>query len=254
MKSNLDFLMYHTVPGGTHFDFHSHNCFELVYYVSGKGHMYIEQQSCPYEPGTITLTRPHLYHDERHDEESEILFIGFLYDDTPGLLNNGVYKDNSGVILSQLLQMKKEMQSPRGYHAEQMDLMTAQVVLELLRIGTQPQRKASNNKLRYAIRTLEENYLQSVDLHALATLSGYSFHRFRHLFKEETGLSPLSFVIEKRLGHARQLLTTSDRLISAIAMDCGFSTASQFGSMFKQKYDLSPSEYRLSSYARMSKK
>ncbi|WP_262675355.1 helix-turn-helix domain-containing protein [Paenibacillus sp. J5C2022] len=244
MLSSLDFLMHHTMPKDSYVDFHHHSCFEIVYYVRGTGEMVIERDSYRYGPGTISITRPKLYHDERHDEETEVIFIGFLHDDKPAQLTNGICHDQNGTVLPLMQRMKREMGTPGAFHAEQMNLLTGQVVMELLRLQHQPSAETVSSKLHYAIRALEENYLQSVDFHSLSDLTGYSYDRFRHLFKEQTGQSPLSFVIGKRLEHAVQLLLGTDDTISAIAQDCGFSTASQFGDMFKRQYQLSPSQYR----------
>ncbi|MFD0958680.1 helix-turn-helix domain-containing protein [Paenibacillus chungangensis] len=232
------------MPKDSYVDFHNHNCFEIVYYVRGTGEMMIEKDSYRYGPGTISMTRPKLYHDERHDEETEVIFIGFLHDDKPAHLTSGIFYDQNGTVLPIMQRMKRELGAPGAFHAEQMDLLTGQVVMELLRLQHQPAVETAGSKLHYAIRALEENYLHNVDFRSLSDLTGYSYDRFRHLFKEHTGLSPLNFVIGKRLEHARQLLISTDDTISAIAHDCGFSTASQFGDMFKRHFHLSPSQYR----------
>lgn len=244
MHCSLDFLMSHSMPKDSYVDFHNHSCFEIVYYVRGTGEVMIEMDAYRYGPGTISMTRPKLYHDERHDEETEVIFIGFLHDDKPARLVNGMFHDQNGNVLPLMQRMKREMEAPGTFHAEQMDLLTGQVVMELLRLQHQSAAGTAGSKLHYAIRALEETFLQTVDFRSLSNLTGYSYDRFRHLFKEHTGQSPLSFVIGKRLEHARQLLVGTENTISAIAQDCGFSTASQFGDMFKRQYQFSPSQYR----------
>lgn len=244
MNGHLKFLMYHTAPAHTRFDFHNHNCFELVYYIRGTGRMYIEQTPYDYKPQSLTLTRPHLMHDERHDEDTDVLFIGFDYDDDPKELRNGLYFDPAGTIYQLMLNMKQEMISAKAFQSHLMDLLVNQVVLELLRTESQSHRHFKNDKLVYAVRALDENYLYPINLGDLASVSGYSLDRFRHLFKEETGYSPLNYIFNKRLEYAQLLLRTTDQKISSIAMECAFSTPSQFCTMFKKRYVITPEEFR----------
>ncbi len=64
--------------------------------------------------------------------------------------------------------------------------------------------------------------------------SGYSYDHFRHMFKERTGLSPMNYIIDKRIDYAKRLIVSTDMTLSTISQECGFSTSSQFSSMFRR--------------------
>jgi AraC-like DNA-binding protein len=132
----------------------------------------------------------------------------------------------------------------KAFQSHLMDLLVNQITLELLRTESQSLRHFKNDKLVYAVRAVEENYLNPINLADLASVSGYSLDRFRHIFKEETGSSPLNFIFNKRLEHAQLLLRTTDQKISSIAMDCAFSTSSQFCTMFKKQFGITPEQFR----------
>jgi AraC family transcriptional regulator, positive regulator of tynA and feaB len=59
---------------------------------------------------------------------------------------------------------------------------------------------------------------------------------------------PLSdFLIRRRLERAALLLRNEEyagQTVTAIALECGFSTASHFGDRFRQRFGMSPREYR----------
>lgn len=79
-------------------------------------------------------------------------------------------------------------------------------------------------------------------LQDLAKAAGYSPFHFHRLFLEAEGVTPRAFVEGRRLKNACDLLKAGFSITSA-AMDSGFSTASQFASVFKKKFEISPSEW-----------
>jgi len=78
----------------------------------------------------------------------------------------------------------------------------------------------------------------------LASLACLSVNGFIRLFREQTGQSPRSYVLESRLrGAALRLLHGSDS-IDTIAAELGFYDRSYFGKMFRRKYGVAPGRYR----------
>ena len=78
----------------------------------------------------------------------------------------------------------------------------------------------------------------------LAKINNYSLNHFRKLFREQTGCTPLEYLINVRLKIAAVLLRSTDKSILEIAGETGFETLSSFNRHFKQKYRLSPSRWR----------
>ena len=64
------------------------------------------------------------------------------------------------------------------------------------------------------------------------------------LFEREVGISYTKYCLGLRLERAEaQLLKTSEKIID-IALECGFENISYFNRAFKERYGVSPSEYR----------
>ncbi|WP_235886309.1 helix-turn-helix domain-containing protein [Paenibacillus cymbidii] len=164
-----------------------------------------------YSPHSLLLTEPEFYHDEEHYEATDVLYIGFTYDDTTVPLKNGLFFDDSSHLLLHLLErMKQVMIAQRPHYILQLNLLAGEIIIELSRLKYSAAKpKLWENKLIYAVKAIEENYIHPIDLHSLASLSGYSFERFRHIFKEETGYSPVQYIMSKRFAHAKQMLETS---------------------------------------------
>ena len=64
------------------------------------------------------------------------------------------------------------------------------------------------------------------------------------LFKQHVGMSPHHFVQHIRLQRAAQMLRQSSYSILHIALAVGFQSETHFGKAFKQKYDVTPGQYR----------
>ena len=65
-----------------------------------------------------------------------------------------------------------------------------------------------------------------------------------HAFKKYKGLSPINYLINRRLDEARHLLETTDYPVSKIALASGFSSQSYFSQVFRKELNMTPGEYR----------
>lgn len=66
------------------------------------------------------------------------------------------------------------------------------------------------------------------------------------LFKKEMNLSIVDYIHEVRLSAAAKALTEGNDSITEIALACGFKELSYFSRLFKEKYGITPRQYRSS--------
>ncbi len=79
---------------------------------------------------------------------------------------------------------------------------------------------------------------------SMAEMAGLSKQRFSHLFKEQLGKSPMSYIKELRLTTAaRKLLMNSDN-VSDIAYSVGYEDPNYFIREFKAAFGYTPNQYR----------
>ncbi len=98
---------------------------------------------------------------------------------------------------------------------------------------------------------IQNNYMQTLDIEALAKFSQMSTRNFSRRFKQATGETPVNYLQRIRLEQARELLQLSNLSIIDIAYRTGFNNASYFNSIFKKKFSLTPKEYRISLRAKL---
>ncbi len=113
--------------------------------------------------------------------------------------------------------------------------------------GEAPARDADIDREFYArFLKLVEGEMAKPDLNidTLASKMGIGRSQFYRKIKSLTNYSPVELLRKIRLTKARELLTTTDRSISEIAYEVGFSAPAYFTRVFREMFDESPSELR----------
>lgn len=95
-----------------------------------------------------------------------------------------------------------------------------------------------------AIRYIRENYAQTLSIGELASLVNLCNDTFIRIFKEEHGQTPFSYIMNFRITEALKLLSENKYSVSEIAAFTGFSSASYFTKVFREKLGLSPIKYK----------
>ncbi|WP_327295672.1 GlxA family transcriptional regulator [Streptomyces sp. NBC_01197] len=92
----------------------------------------------------------------------------------------------------------------------------------------------------WALQRLEE----PLTLPVLARHAGLSQRTFIRRFTEETGTTPLRWLLNARLSRARELLESTDHPVDRVASDCGLGTAANLRLHFRRALDTTPTAYR----------
>ncbi|WP_340020904.1 AraC family transcriptional regulator [Paenibacillus sp. FSL K6-1096] len=106
------------------------------------------------------------------------------------------------------------------------------------------------------IRYLSRNYRKPISLEELARQLNYSQQYISRKCKEQTGLSPLDYVIRFRMEDAKTLLAGTLATQQEIAAHVGYPDLMYFNRMFKKYAGITPGQYRkrygpsVSDYAR----
>ena len=102
-----------------------------------------------------------------------------------------------------------------------------------------------NRAIDYIVRNLAQP-LRLEDVSAAACFSRFHFHRVFHALMGET---LHEFVKRQRLERSLYLMSHAPkRSLTDVALDCGFSSSSDFSRSFKQHYGLPPSMFDLEAF------
>ncbi|WP_027927772.1 GlxA family transcriptional regulator [Amycolatopsis benzoatilytica] len=92
----------------------------------------------------------------------------------------------------------------------------------------------------WALRRLGE----PLSLRVLAQHAGVSQRTFMRRFADETGTTPLQWLLNARLGKARELLETTTQSVDEVARNCGLGTAVNLRQHFRRALGTTPTAYR----------
>jgi AraC family transcriptional regulator len=95
---------------------------------------------------------------------------------------------------------------------------------------------------------IDANLARKIDLPELAEAAGLSATWFVRRLQVATGLPPNQYVLSRRIGYAKRLLTETDLSIAAIAFDCGFAHQEHLTRTFRKFTGTTPGAYRKSHF------
>lgn len=93
-------------------------------------------------------------------------------------------------------------------------------------------------------QVMETNYMFNLSIGQFARMAHRSISAFKKEFTEYYGTSPGKWLTQKRLDHAKLLIETSRKSVSEVAFNSGFENLSHFSRIFKERYGLSPLQYK----------
>jgi AraC-like DNA-binding protein len=91
---------------------------------------------------------------------------------------------------------------------------------------------------------IRDYYTAAVTLADCAHEAGLSQWHLLRSFRDTFGETPKEFHIRLRLERAKHLLTVTDRSVTEICFDVGFSSLGTFSTLFKRQIGLSPKAFR----------
>ncbi len=112
----------------------------------------------------------------------------------------------------------------------------------------QPQPNADyqvdNRWVARALLLMEQNLSRPLSSDEIASRLSISKRQLERLFINDTGDSLQKFYRKIRLRYGLWLLQNTDRLITDVGQDCGFSDTAHFSRVFRQAFEKKPTDYR----------
>lgn len=88
------------------------------------------------------------------------------------------------------------------------------------------------------------NYGDDIKVSEMANMTNLSYSYFSRIFKQYMKKSFSEYLSYVRISNAEKILASTDKPITDVAMECGFSATSYFIKQFKQQKGISPKQYR----------
>ena len=216
------------------------------------------------DPGTVNLSPANFYASWESDGSSQAIAV-FLHEALLArvILENWGADPRSVEIVPQFLIRDPVIQaivtqlaveagndSPSGllYAESACEFLAHHLIQRYSTLSKTPVRPLGGlpaHRLRVVKNYIEENLGNSIALHELAGLACVSVRHFERAFRQSVGVPPHSYVLERRVSAARDLLLSHPKLnIEEIARKLGFSSPSHLSSAFVRRMGCSPGTFR----------
>ena len=242
---------WHSVP-------HTHNHTELFYIVGGKGQFLIEDQVFPVDVNNLVIINPNVTHteDSLNAQPLEYIVLGIDGIELATSANsNGHFcildHFESAEISSCLRNILREMEQKNTGYEDVCQAFMEILIIRLMRstslaVPPEPQVITGNRQCTSVKRYIDLHFKEALTLEQLAEDAHMSKYYLSHAFKREYGISPINYMISRRIEESKYLLTETDLSMSQIAQLLGFSSLSYFSQVFHRTQGVSPKEYRQS--------
>ena len=254
--------------GDWHSTLHTHACTEIFYVVGGSGKFNIEGKLLPVTTDDMVIVNPNVEHTEVSYNKRPLEYIvlgveGLEYSagedaDERWFMTN--MQNAREALLHALREMLREIEYKAvGYELICQDLLEVLILRLMRHAGLQflptktehrkPGRKPS--KECAAVRHYIDNHFkENINLDMLSELVHVNKYYMVHSFTKEYGISPINYLISRRIEESKYLLSDTDHSLSQISHMLGFSSPSYFSQSFRRLEGMSPMEFRRSSRSR----
>lgn len=237
---------------------HSHGCIELFYIVSGSGQFQIGELSLPVSAADLVVVNSNVDHTEfSHDQNPlEYIVLGFEgLEYSPGeeqdkdnryLLTH--VQEGQDFVLRDLRDILRELEEKRpGYNVICQNLLVS-LIIRLSRRNDASFLPASgrrpNRECSIVRRYIDGHFKENITLDQLAALVHVNKYYMSHSFSREYGVSPINYLISRRIEESKYLLTDTNHTLSQISHMLGFSSPSYFSQSFRRLVGTKPLAYR----------
>lgn len=101
-------------------------------------------------------------------------------------------------------------------------------------------------KIHLAKSILEENISISLSLVELSRRAGLNDFKLKKGFKEVFGTTVFSYLYEIRMNEAKKLIIKNEKTLAEVSLLCGYKFVQNFTKAFKDKFGVTPKEFRKS--------
>jgi transcriptional regulator GlxA family with amidase domain len=102
----------------------------------------------------------------------------------------------------------------------------------------------SGSELEPVLRWMADNCAEELNLDDIAQVAGMSTRTLNRRFREQTGSTPLQWLLRARVRQAQYLLETTGHPVERIASQTGFGSPTAFRERFRRVVGTSPNAYR----------
>lgn len=261
VSANLIYVSKARYEEDWHSTVHSHPFTELFYVVKGSGNFIIEGETYHVIENDLVIVNANVQHTESSKNANPLEYIVLGIEGLSLLLERTVhdehtsefysihnYRKSQDEILQILHALVYEVEQKEAYYDAICQNLLNILVLNIIRrsksnliLSTQ---KNATKECTYIKNYIDVHYASPITLDHLANETYQDKYYLVHAFKKHYDISPINYLIDRRIKESTNLIETTNYSISAIANIVGFNSQSYYTQIFKRKTGITPAQHR----------
>lgn len=240
---------------------------EIVFIVKGRGNHLIGNKKYQTKEGDILIFNQNVLHDESAELHSNMVVyccgIKELYlkgmeknrlidIDIPAVIPSGKWRDPIEKTLDIMFQHVLNNPKTANENCRYLLASLLTIITKLPKSHLHTIIYARPSLITQVKNYIDTCYWENITLNEIASRFNINTYYLSHLFKQETGFSPIQYMIRRRIGEAQSLLINTRYSITQIASQVGYDNANYFSTLFSKMVGVSPRAYRDSWIGKLS--
>lgn len=157
---------------------------------------------------------------------------------------------NTASIESLLKTLVQLFAEDHPYRDALIDLNATQLILRLLQAEARevllrtPEEHAASHGIAAAVQYAHDHLDRHITVGELAEVACMSRSTFYRYFRDEFGMTPLTYLNEKRMERAKTLLRDDERTVTEVSYELGFRSVSHFITKFRDAVGVTPKTFQ----------
>lgn len=241
---------------------HRQRCFEITFVAQGLGTVYVNGSPHAVKKGDLQFSFSGEEHILQSDERSPMRFFYIALTPEPNTICESIvltlqkYSEQNGCIFyfpevfDNVKALLVEFYNKGVFFEKKVEALIVDILISIFReiTGSKTEKRAEKPTSKEIIIYNVVNYINSSDkLITLKDISHKFFYDYDYIsknFKKLMNVGLRDYLYNSRLEKAKRLLDEDDKSVTEISELLGYSSIHSFSRSFKQKYGISPHNYK----------
>ncbi len=232
---------------------HRHNFYSIVWFTQGSGINVIDFEEYNIQPNRLFLTHPNQVHNWSFSEDVKgyiLVFEKFFIENLPVGLMNVVKVDlnsKNNYLFKQIFEnLLYEISLSDDISFKVIETGIHYIFAILSRVSSHLTKSdiPKPREISDFYKCITESISNNLPVTEYANRLNITVERLNEICKKYNNQTPKSIILDKKITEAKRLLFFTDLSVKEISFQLGFEDSSYFSRIFKQKTNLSPSDFK----------